>query len=93
MKLHTLCTMLALVALALLAAGCREDEIPDDEQYPGNDPDQPTDMTVEPMHNYADDAEDQLVEEDEDEEQGVADRDQLSEEVEEDIQDTEGMTR
>jgi hypothetical protein len=82
MNTRTLTALIAVLAVALTAGACRRDEIPED-QYPGNDVNQETDLTVEPMHNYADDAEEDISEENAEEE-----LDRLSEEVERDV---EGM--
>jgi hypothetical protein len=55
---RTLLAVALLLPLALL--GCRRDDVPED-QFPGNDPDQVTDLTPAPMHNYADDAEEEAA--------------------------------
>jgi hypothetical protein len=55
---------MALALLLTVAVACKRDDIPEDERYPGNDPRQRTDLTTEPMHNYADDAEEDQPEED-----------------------------
>ena len=82
MNIRTLTALIAVLAMALTAGACRWDEIPADP-YPGNDVRQETDLTVEPMHNYADDAEEDITEENAEEE-----LDRLSDEVQRDV---EGM--